>query len=201
MIFEGSQGVLIDQDYGFHPYTTWSRVTAANAESLIRSSEMVEEVVKIGVIRAYMVRHGPGPFPTEVDDLSFGKDHNNEGPWQGHVRYGYLDFPLLRYAINANHGVDALAVTCLDQVPKEKSFLVCTEYLDYPEPIPLPLDRDDQERLGRVLSGARPGYMEVPYMSQNAWLMDVIETQLGAPVAIRSYGPTHLDKEAEMELL
>jgi len=201
VIFEGSQGVLIDQDYGFHPYTTWSRVTAANAESLIRSSEMVEEVVKIGVIRAYMVRHGPGPFPTEVDDLSFGKDHNNEGPWQGHVRYGYLDFPLLRYAINANQGVDVLAVTCLDQVSKTDPLEVCTGYSNYPDPLPLPLGQEDQNALCRAMNQAIPLYKSIPPLTQNAWLMDVIETQLGAPVAIRSYGPTHLDKEAEMELL
>lgn len=201
VIFEGSQGVLIDQDYGFHPHTTWSRVTAANAESLIRSSGMEYESVKIGVIRAYMVRHGPGPFPTEVDDLSFGKDHNNEGPWQGHVRYGYLDFPLLRYAIRANQGVDALAVTCLDQVSKDEPLSVCTEYGNYPEPLPLPLCREDQKAMGEALDEASPIYKEVPPMSKNAWLMDVIESQLGAPVAIRSYGPTYEDKEAEMDLL
>ena len=36
VIFEGAQGVLLDEDYGFHPYTTWARCTAVNARSLIQ---------------------------------------------------------------------------------------------------------------------------------------------------------------------
>src|SRR5262249_12220889 len=36
LVFEGAQGVLLDQDHGFHPYTTWSRCTAAGALELVR---------------------------------------------------------------------------------------------------------------------------------------------------------------------
>jgi hypothetical protein len=32
-IFEGAQGVLLDEWHGFHPYTTWSTTTFANAET------------------------------------------------------------------------------------------------------------------------------------------------------------------------
>ena len=31
VIFEGSQGVLLDEWFGFHPYTTWSTITPAGA--------------------------------------------------------------------------------------------------------------------------------------------------------------------------
>lgn len=31
LIFEGSQGVLLDQDYGFHPHTTWGSTIRTNA--------------------------------------------------------------------------------------------------------------------------------------------------------------------------
>jgi len=32
VVFEGAQGVLLDEWHGFHPYTTWSTTTFANAE-------------------------------------------------------------------------------------------------------------------------------------------------------------------------
>ena len=34
-VFEGAQGVLLDEWHGFHPYTTWSTTTFANAEKLL----------------------------------------------------------------------------------------------------------------------------------------------------------------------
>ena len=34
-VFEGAQGVLLDEWRGFHPYTTWSTTTFANAETLL----------------------------------------------------------------------------------------------------------------------------------------------------------------------
>lgn len=36
VVFEGAQGVLLDEWYGFHPYTTWSTCTHENALTLIR---------------------------------------------------------------------------------------------------------------------------------------------------------------------
>ena len=35
IVFEGAQGVLLDQDWGFHPHTTWSACTFANALALV----------------------------------------------------------------------------------------------------------------------------------------------------------------------
>ena len=35
VVFEGAQGVLLDEWRGFHPYTTWSTTTFANAETLL----------------------------------------------------------------------------------------------------------------------------------------------------------------------
>ena len=34
-VFEGAQGVLLDEWRGFHPYTTWSTTTFDNAAELI----------------------------------------------------------------------------------------------------------------------------------------------------------------------
>ena len=38
VVFEGAQGVLLDEWRGFHPYTTWSTTTFENAETLLRES-------------------------------------------------------------------------------------------------------------------------------------------------------------------
>src|SRR5947209_3402554 len=39
-IFEGAQGVLLDEYRGFHPHTTWSTVTTHHAWELIRQLEV-----------------------------------------------------------------------------------------------------------------------------------------------------------------
>jgi adenylosuccinate synthase len=53
IIFEGAQGVLLDEDFGFHPHTTWSHTTTRNAE-LIAQAQMhlrQHDVFKLGVVR------------------------------------------------------------------------------------------------------------------------------------------------------
>ena len=35
-IFEGAQGVLLDENFGFHPHTTWSTTTFKNADELLK---------------------------------------------------------------------------------------------------------------------------------------------------------------------
>jgi hypothetical protein len=120
IVFEGAQGVLLDENYGSHPHTTWSDVTPRFAmEMCERGPDMlvrkIDEVTLIGVTRCYMTRHGVGPFPTEHDSLQF-KDPNNrdDGP-QGRMRFGPLDLPLLKYSAAACGGLNYLAVNCLDQ--------------------------------------------------------------------------------------
>lgn len=121
VVFEGAQGVLLDEDIGFHPYTTWSRSTTENAESMISEMAPDSQITKIGVTRTYAVRHGPGPLPTETDELqSVVYEHNEQNEWQGGVRYGWFDAVLTRYALNTTDGVDFLAVTHLDALPNLK---------------------------------------------------------------------------------
>jgi adenylosuccinate synthase len=129
VIFEGAQGVLLDAEAGFHPYTTWSRCTAANALELIKEAVPDAQVCRIGVMRSYAVRHGPGPLPTETDAfVSVISEHNQTNEWQGAVRYGWFDAVLARYALEVNGGVDALAVTHLDVLPRLKHWNYCPGY-------------------------------------------------------------------------
>ena len=125
IIFEGAQGVLLDQDYGFHPYTTWSDTTFGNARDLLQGFN--GPVRKIGVLRGYMTRHGAGPFPTEDTDCGILTDqHNKWGEFQEGFRVGHFDAVLAHYALEVVGGVDELAITNLDKLgPKPK---ICTAY-------------------------------------------------------------------------
>lgn len=128
-VFEGAQGVLLDEEAGFHPHTTWSRCTTANAEELIRELAPGAKVTRIGILRTHVVRHGPGPLPTETRDLASAvTEHNRSNEWQGAVRYGWFDAVLARYALAATDGVDTLAVTHLDILPRLESWKYCTGY-------------------------------------------------------------------------
>jgi adenylosuccinate synthase len=115
VVFEGAQGVLLDEWAGFHPFTTWSRCTGENALSLLAEAGLDVEITRIGILRTHAVRHGPGPLPTETAELQAKVvEHNVQGDWQGKVRYGWFDAVLARYALDVAGPLDALALTHLD---------------------------------------------------------------------------------------
>jgi len=132
VVFEGAQGVLLDAEAGFHPYTTWSNCTTANAEEIISQMAPGAAVTRVGVTRTHMVRHGPGPLPTETSELKgMIMEHNQYSDWQGAVRYGWLDAVLLRYALALTGGVDWLALTHLDLLPKLPAWKFAVGYESY----------------------------------------------------------------------
>ncbi len=120
VIFEGAQGVLLDENHGYHPHTTWSTCTPANAEELLAGSDY--EPVRIGVVRSHAVRHGPGPLPSEHAVMRPMSDHNRDNEWQGPVRYGWFDPVLTRYALAAAGPLDQLVLTHLDAWPQIGGF-------------------------------------------------------------------------------
>lgn len=198
VVFEGAQGVLLDEWRGFHPYTTWSTTTFANAEQLL--AEAGRTAIRLGVTRCYMTRHGPGPFVTEDAALDLPEPHNGHNQWQGAFRTGHLDAVALRYAIEATGGVDAIAVTHLDTAARHRELRICGAYqtqvhaVTALQPGP-PQDLDYQERLTHMLLAARP-----IYSSADGYWPDIIEQETGAPVVLRSHGPTAADKTASEAL-
>ncbi len=130
LIFEGAQGILIDEWHGFHPYTTWSTTTNKNANALLRDLDYYGPVTRYGVVRAYSTRHGPGPFPSEDAGLTMAlpDTHNVRGRWQGEFRVGWLDLPLTRYALAVSEGTDTLALTHLDRFAGLAEKRVVTAY-------------------------------------------------------------------------
>lgn len=184
VVFEGAHGVLLDEDHGLHPYTTWSSCTTRHADALL--SDFDGAVQRLGVVRAYATRHGPGPFPTEVPGLLAGVEAANpDGPWQGPFRVGWFDAVLTRYAIRANGGVDGLAVTCLDHVVADWRM---ADAYDGQRDITLhgaPGDLIAQEQLTQRLFAAKPDYRGGDPLSCISEL---------APIRLTSRGPTAADK-------
>ena len=190
-VFEGAQGVLLDEWRGFHPYTTWSTTTFANAETLL--AEAGQTAIRLGVIRTYQTRHGPGPFVTEDPTLELPEPHNRHGRWQGAFRTGHFDAVALRYAIDVTGGVDAVALTHLDTATRHplrlcRAYQIDGHILQQITPGP-ERDLDAQEQLTRRLLRARPVYED----PGGTW-PEVAEEVLGAPVALISRGPANTDK-------
>lgn len=130
VLFEGGQGVLLDQDFGFHPYTTWSDTTFAQAEQILDEFSFTGKRIRLGVLRAYATRHGNGPFVTESKELTLllPDSHNVLNSWQDTFRIGWLDAVSLRYALAVAGGVDALVVTNIDRISTLKSWNIAHAY-------------------------------------------------------------------------
>jgi len=128
VIFEGAQGVLLDVDYGFWPYVTKTKITFENADKLLNLVSV--QPVKIGVMRAYGTRHGPGPFITESSSLteSIPDSNNGTNEWQGPFRIGWFDLLTARYAIDVADEIDEIALTNLDRLSGHKKIRVCISY-------------------------------------------------------------------------
>ena len=112
-VFEGAQGVLLDEWYGFHPHTTWSTTTFANARTLLAEAGLpADGAFRLGVVRTYTTRHGAGPLVTEDRRLaaSLPEPHNGTGEWQGAFRTGPFDVVAHRYALEVCGDVDGLVV-------------------------------------------------------------------------------------------
>ena len=118
IIFEGSQGVLLDQRDEFAPNNTWADTTTANADTLLKEAGFDGDVVRVGCIRSYMTRHGAGPFNDckELDTLP--EPHNTDACFQGKFRRGYFDKSAVIKALDVCGGVDEIHMSHVDYLPK-----------------------------------------------------------------------------------
>ncbi|MEZ4860571.1 MAG: adenylosuccinate synthetase [Caldilineaceae bacterium] len=199
VIFEGAQGVLLDEWRGFHPYTTWSTTTLANADRLLQEAVYQGNVTRIGITRAYTTRHGAGPLVTEDTTLTHALPDaaNGHGAWQGSFRVGWLDLVLLRYATAVVGRLDTLAVTCLDRLATLPALNLCAAYhnkdrkIEQIKPGAQPQDLHYQAQLTRTLAQCRPLLSAVADVDT---LLAQISHTLGLPIGLTSYGPTAQDK-------
>ena len=102
LIFEGSQGLLLDMDNGFYPNVTPSKV---GLNGILEDSLKDAEVYL--VTRTYTTRHGNGyePKPHGFLDLSGKHETNVNNEFQGEFKVGMLEFELLNRAYE-RHCID-----------------------------------------------------------------------------------------------
>lgn len=173
IVFEGAQGILIDEVWGFQPHVTWTDITFNNTREILKDMEYEGDIHKIGVLRSYATRHGAGPFPSEdsflKEILENREKHNKTEAYAGNFRIGNLDLPLLIYALHAIGEVDSLAINHMD-VAKD---------------------------LGTI--EVRLSKMDTVQVKHNH-LISMLTAITRTPISIVGYGPTHNDRIFHGEL-
>jgi len=219
-LFEGAQGVLLDEWWGFYPYNSWSTLNYRNADTLLAENGFAGPTLKLGLLRGYATRHGAGPFVSEDPALTAAlpDSHNTDNPWQRAFRVGHLDLLALRYALQVAGPIDGLAVSCLDRMQALPEWRVCDAY-DYPgdpaeldgsfahrgarvSAIRLPADPTDlvqQARLTQRLMAMRP--LTTVWPRDRQAYLETLESALGLPILATSDGPTALQKEFRLPAL
>ena len=128
LIYEGAQGLLLDQHFGFFPYVTRSNTGTANATALHGNGS--DELEIYLVTRAYQTRHGNGPMSNEQlpHNITVNPEETNvRNTYQGEFRRSLLDLDLLKYAVSRDEFLRTtkkrhLVITCLDQIKNELRF-------------------------------------------------------------------------------
>ncbi|MGN0352680.1 MAG: adenylosuccinate synthetase [Roseburia sp.] len=92
MIFEGAQGLLLDDAYEkYAPYLTPSNTGCTNPIAFLKEQGISDKPELVYVSRTYVTRHGAGPLPEEIKDyncIEKWKDQTNvPNPWQGCLRW------------------------------------------------------------------------------------------------------------------
>ena len=120
IIFEGSQGILLDMDHGVFPHVTYANTTSKNAHLLLDELDIRDREMYY-VTRSYATRHGNGPFTEKNFVIKNNEEETNVfNKHQGRFKIGPIDYSKLNYAIKVDkiHSWKYrkhLVVTCLDQ--------------------------------------------------------------------------------------
>ncbi len=186
ILFEGSQAVLLDIDFGTYPYVTSSSTFSGGiCSGLGVNPRLIHRVM--GVMKPYMTRVGAGPFPTEIfgDEAELLREKGGEyGATTGRPRrVGWLDMPLLRYATLIG-SVDEIALTKVDILEGIDIIPVAWEYecdgkiMKYP-----PFNFERCKPIYRNFQGWSS--LEDENLKN---YIEMIEKEMGAKVRILSYG-------------
>lgn len=120
-IFEGHQGVLLDEEYGIFPHVTRSKTTGYNALRITKEEQLPGRIETYMVTRCYHTRHGNGPFFESPMALKNDQwETNIQNTHQGAFRKAPLDIELVtqaaHYDLMDNPNPRKLVVTCCDQL-------------------------------------------------------------------------------------
>jgi adenylosuccinate synthase len=183
VIFEGAQGVLLDQVHGTYPFVTSSSTIAGSATIGVGiGPKMIDSV--LGIAKAYCTRVGEGPFPTEMLG-ELGDEVRKRGHEFGTVtgrarRCGWFDVVAMKRAIRTS-GIDSVILTKLDVLSGLPTLKLGTGYKRGDELVDdLPPSSEDYEGLEAV-------YFEVP-----GWAEDIsgVRTWEGLPKTVHGFVET-----------
>lgn len=123
IIFEGSQGILLDMDHGIFPHVTYANTTSKNAIEIAQKIG-IDDIEIFYITRCYQTRHGNGWMSNEdeIKLINTEDEINKFNEWQKEFRIGELDYDLLNQSFTIDNiyseGLTKkLVVTCLDQRP------------------------------------------------------------------------------------
>ena len=194
VLFEASQGSLLDLLHGSYPYVTSTHTATGYIPAALGIDPSLAGTA-LGVMKCYTTRVGGGPFPTEITGAlgeSLRGLGNEYGATTGRPRrVGWLDLVALRYAIRLN-GVKEVVLSKLDVLSKLNDLKVCVAYRHGGEET-----TDFQSSLGR-LGEVEPVY-ETPLQIHGARFdsglpaegkrfVEYLEKKLDVRVALVSYG-------------
>jgi len=125
IVFEGAQGLLLDQNHQNFPHVTRSNTGIQNVSSIALQNNISHIDIHY-VTRCYLTRHGAGPLENEMTTCpcpDFTDKTNIPHKFQGILRFAPLDIKAMNSEINFDlqklskkiTKKTTLAVTCLDQ--------------------------------------------------------------------------------------
>lgn len=142
IVFEGAQGLLLDQNFGFFPHVTRSNTGLKNIIQICKEYNITELDV-LYATRCYTTRHGSGPLKNELNNKPYDDivDVTNiPNAYQGSLRFAYLDLDVLQESIEKDiSSVNIeniqlkkfIGISCLDQT-KQVSFYHNNELINLP---------------------------------------------------------------------
>ena len=203
ILFEGAQGVMLDNDHGTYPYVTSSNTVAGQAAAGSGQGSRIIDYV-LGITKAYTTRVGSGPFPTEQKN-DIGNTLGQRGREFGTVtgrkrRCGWFDAVLVNQAIKIA-GITGIALTKLDVLDGIEELKVCVGYeIDGERKDYLPASIGPQTNIQPIYEilegwnestfGART-WVDLP--SSAIKYVKRIEELIEAPVALLSTSPERED--------
>jgi len=196
VVWEGAQGILLDENYGFAPHTTWSTVNQKNIISMYNHHGLDYDLDVVGVFRSYMTRHGAGVFVTEDDDCNhmMADDDNCFNEWQEDFRAGNFDMVMLKYALSVCP-ITSFVITHFDKLDGFGTIKVCESYdVNGRELLGVnPSHNHEQQKfITATLKEAKPNYTEMPVGD----LVKYISSEVGAECVMLSHGKTLKNKIA-----
>lgn len=123
LVFEGSQGILLDMTHGIFPNVTYANTTSKNALEICKILN-ISNIEIYYVTRCYQTRHGAGWMSNRnpITLINTKDEINKFNDWQKEFKIGEIDYTLLNQAYRIDNiyseGISKnLVVTCLDQRP------------------------------------------------------------------------------------